>query len=153
MRAHCMHAVAHRVHVACACGMCVFWPQGVRNVKGVVALAAAVRSSISLKSLTIKQNSLGSTGAQLMGEALAANQSLTTVSLALCQLCGRDAWGSGAYDSQGIGAIATAIRISGSELGCLTSLDLAANDLDEHATACVNDAWLSLKPGSFKLEL
>ena len=133
--------------------MC-FLGQGVRNADGVVALAAAVRASTSLRSLIVKQNSLGSTGAQLMGEALAANRSLTTVSLALCQLCGRDAWGCGAYNSYGISAVATAIRISGSELGCLTSLDLAANDLDERATACINDAWHSLKlPGSFKLGL
>ena len=156
-RAHtasCAHAACTPWHTARTSHVHVlFWPQGLRNVKGVVALTAAVRSSISLKSLTIKQNSLGSTGAQLMGEALAANRSLTTVSLALCQLCGRDAWGCGAYDSQGVAAIATAIRISGSELGCLTSLDLAANDLDEHATASVNHACHSLKPGSFKLEL
>ena len=127
--------------------------KGVRNADGVVALAAAVRASASLKSLIVKQNSLGSTGAQVMGEALAANRSLTTVSLALNQLCGRDAWGCGAYNSHGISAVAIAIRISGSELGCLTSLDLAANDLDERATACINDAWHSLRLGSFKLEL
>jgi len=127
--------------------------KGVHNAEGVVTLAAAVRTSTSLRSLVVKQNSLGSTGARLMGEALAANRSLTRVSLALNQLCGRDAWGCGAYNSHGISAVATAIRISGSELGCLTSLDLAANDLDDRATACINDAWRSLRPGSFKLEL
>ena len=142
----------HTVSILRAHGVCLLG-QGVHNAEGVVTLAAAVRTSTSLRSLVVKQNSLGSTGARLMGEALAANRSLTRVSLALNQLCGRDAWGCGAYNSHGISAVATAIRISGSELGCLTSLDLAANDLDDRATACINDAWRSLRPGSFKLEL
>ena len=50
---------------------------------------------------------------------------LTSLDLSKTQLCGVTSWGSGTYTTEGITAIADALRVNGS----LTSLDLSSNQL------------------------
>ncbi len=144
----------HRLNLAAneLCGVDVFG-KGAYTAEGVAALAGAVRTNDTLRELVLKQNALGAAGARVVGDALAANRTLTSCSLSLNQLCGRDAWGRGAYDSAGISALATAIRIAGSDMGRLTSLDLAANELDAQAEDSLRHAERSVRTGNFTLML
>ena len=73
---------------------------------------------------------------------------LPQLNLAANQLCGLDWRGEGTYTSEGIKAVAGALKVNGS----LTSLDVRYNQLGEEGRAMVNDAVKGREGFTLKLK-
>ena len=63
---------------------------------------------------SVADNELGPEGAKILAEMLRVSSSMTSVNLAINQLCGLDEYGRGTYDATGIKAIADALSVSSS---------------------------------------
>ena len=84
---------------------------------GVSAVCQAIQSNkeTKLASLNFQNNDIGPVGANAVAAMVAATGSLISLNLSKNQLCcGVTDWGSSTYTTEGITAIADALRVNGS---------------------------------------
>ena len=84
--------------------------------EGTIAVCNTLKNSkvSKLEELIINRNDIGADGAKAIAAYCAVSASLTSLNLALNELCGIDKDDMGTYHAEGIQALADALRVSSS---------------------------------------
>ena len=94
------------------------------NLDGYALPIKKLKGTEPVESLDLSGKKLGVASTIVIASLISVNSgSLTSLDLSDTQLCGVTSWGSGTYTTEGITAIADALRVNGS----LTSLDVRSN--------------------------
>ncbi len=106
--------------------------------EGVSAVCEAIQSNkeTKLASLDMGLNSIGSVGAKSVAAMVAVTGGLTSLDLSCNSLCRVNILGRGSYTAEGITAIAEALRVNGS----LTECNLRANSIGAEGAKQLADA-------------
>ena len=116
------------------------------NLDGYALPIKKLKGTEPVESLDLSGKKLGVASTIVIASLISVNSgSLTSLDLSDTQLCGVTSWGSGTYTTEGITAIADALRVNGS----LTSLDVRSNYIAGNGAAQLSAAVL----GNLKIEM
>ena len=85
------------------------------NLDGYALPIKKLKGTEPIESLDLSGKNLGVASTIVIASLISVNSgSLTSLDLSDTQLCGVTSWGSGTYTTEGITAIADALRVNGS---------------------------------------